>query len=91
MVPNHSVVKTVGVCITIPIFRGAAWGLLFRLGTVHTLRVGKINAGVMRSGLLLQGHAAPTSLVLSHVESINVAVVVWYLSGVQRGLCSSHT
>ena len=37
---------------------------------MHTLRVGKINAGVTRSGLLLQGHAAPTSLVLSLVESI---------------------
>ena len=46
----------------------------------------------MRSGLLLQGHAAPTSLVLSPVESINVAVVVWWcICGVQRGLCSSPT
>ena len=32
----------------------------------------------MRSGVLLQGHAAPTGLVLSPVESINVSVVVWY-------------
>ena len=29
--------------------------------------------------MLLQGHAAPTGLVLSSVESINVSVVVWFV------------
>ena len=29
--------------------------------------------------MLLQGHAAPTGLVLSLVESINVSVVVWFV------------